>query len=110
MELILLLAYFLAIALACKRFLHTLLFTWFQIKRVTLYFLDDVFCLHFAFEAAQRIFEGLALLDTDFCQDRYTSKPAKMALCKNTPWTRPGRGNFRDSLYFRLHLPSLATT
>jgi hypothetical protein len=30
--------------------------------------------LHFALKATQRIFEGLALLESDFCQLNYTPK------------------------------------
>src|SRR5271168_5364217 len=44
-ELVLLLTDLLAIALASKRLFHALLFTRFQIKRVTLDFLDNVFRL-----------------------------------------------------------------
>ena len=51
LELILLLADLLAIALARERFFHAFLFTGLQIKRVTLDFLDNVFRLHLALEA-----------------------------------------------------------
>ena len=73
-DLVLLLANLLTIAFASQRFFDALLFTWFQIKRVSLYFLDDVFCLHFAFEAAQGIFKGFAFLYSNLCHERYTSK------------------------------------
>ena len=73
-QLVLFLADLLAITLACKRFLDSLLLAWFQVEGVALHFLDDVFRLHFALKAAQRILKGFAFLDTYFCQDRYTSK------------------------------------
>jgi len=73
-DLILLFTDLLTITLASKRFFHTLLLTWFQIKRVTFDFLDDVFGLHFAFEAAQGIFKGFAFLNSNLCHERYTSK------------------------------------
>jgi hypothetical protein len=41
---------------------------------VSLYFLDDVFLLHLAFETTKRIFEGFSLLKSDFCQTDYTPK------------------------------------
>ena len=72
-DLVLFLANLLAITLARKRFLHTLLLTWFQVKRVTLDFLDDVLGLNLALEAAQRVLERLTFLYTNFCQEKYTS-------------------------------------
>ena len=42
---------------------------------MALHFLNDVFLLHFALEATQCIFEGLSLLDSDFCQLNDTPKP-----------------------------------
>ena len=77
LELILLLADFLAIALASKRLFHTLLFTWFQIKRVALDFLDDVFRLHLALKAAQCVLKGFAFLYSNLCQEKYTSKQSQ---------------------------------
>jgi hypothetical protein len=46
---------------------------------VTLDFLDDVFGLHLALETAQSILKGFAFLNTNFCQVKYTSNPARMA-------------------------------
>ena len=66
----------LTIALACECFLHAFLFAWFQVKRMALHFLDDVFSLHFALKPAQRILKGFAFLDTNFCQVKYTSRHA----------------------------------
>jgi hypothetical protein len=40
----------------------------FHVEAVLLYFLDDVFLLHFALETAQCVFQRLTLLDNDFCQ------------------------------------------
>jgi hypothetical protein len=73
-ELILLFTNLLTITLACKRFLHALLLTWFQIKRVALDFLDNVFGLHLALKAPQGILKGFAFLYSNLCQEKYTSK------------------------------------
>jgi hypothetical protein len=64
-------------AFARERFLYALLFAWLQVKGVTLYLLDNVFLLHLAFKAAQRILEGLALLEPDFCQPDNTPRLAQ---------------------------------
>ena len=75
-ELILFLADLLAIALTCQRFLHSLFLARFQVERVALNFLDDVFGLNLALEAAQGILKGFAFLNSNFCQRGYTSKQA----------------------------------
>ncbi len=62
------LACLLAVALARQRLLHALLFTWLQVKRVPLHFLDNVFRLHFALETTESIFQRLAFLDSNFSQ------------------------------------------
>ncbi len=72
--LVLLFACFLPAALAGQCFFHPLLLAWLQVKGVTLDLLDDVFLLHFALKATQRIFEGFSLLKSDFCQLNYTPK------------------------------------
>ena len=76
-ELVLFLADFLAIALACKCFFHALLLAGFQIEGVTLDFLDNVLGLHLALKPAQSIFKGFAFLDSNLCQEKYTSKPSQ---------------------------------
>jgi len=75
--LILLFTYLFTIALACECFFHTFLLTWFQIKRMTLNFLDDVFGLHLALEAPQGILKGFAFLYSNLCQEKYTSKQSQ---------------------------------
>jgi len=75
-HLVLFLADLLAIALACQRFLHSLFLAWFQVKRMALDLLDDVFGLHLALEAAQGILKGFSFLNSYFCQREYTSKQA----------------------------------
>src|SRR5690348_3943429 len=57
-----------AIAFAGQRLFLAALFTGLQIKRVTLYFLYDVFLLHFPLEAAQSTLQGFPVLEMDFCQ------------------------------------------
>jgi hypothetical protein len=44
---------------------------------VTFHFLDDVFLLYLSLEAAKRVFEGLALLQSHFCQSNYTPHPVQ---------------------------------
>ena len=61
-------------ALACQSFFYTLLLAGLQIKRVALNLLNDVFLLHLAFEAAQCIFQRLALLQSNFSQRNYTPR------------------------------------
>ena len=75
---ILLLACFLACALACQRLLHPLFLTGLQVKRVTLYFFNDVLLLHLPLEATQGVFKRLAFLQSDFCQRNYTPKPVRL--------------------------------
>lgn len=77
---VLLLTNLLPVALACQCFLHTLLLARLQVKRVALHLFDDVLGLHLALETAQRILERLAFLYSNFCQVKYTSKPAKWLL------------------------------
>jgi hypothetical protein len=79
-RLILLLTDLLPIALASKRLFHAFLFTGFQIKRMTLDFLDNVFSLHFALEAPQGILKGFAFLYSNLCQEKYTSKPIPIGI------------------------------
>ncbi len=76
-RLVLLLTDLLAITLTRERFFDALLFTWFQIKGVTLDFLDNVFGLNLALKAAQSIFKGFALLYSNLCQEKYTSKRSR---------------------------------
>ena len=52
LRLVLLFTCLFASALACKRSFHALLFAGLQVKGVTFHFLDDVFLLHLALEAA----------------------------------------------------------
>jgi len=79
--LVLLLTNLLTIALTCQRFLHALLLTRFQIKRMTLDFLDNVFGLHLAFKAPQGILKGFAFLYSNLCQEKYTSNQSQSGTC-----------------------------
>jgi hypothetical protein len=74
--LILLLANFLSSAFSGQRGLYALLFTGFQVKGVTLDLFDNIFLLHFALEAAQRIFEGFPLLQPNFRQTDTPPNPS----------------------------------
>jgi hypothetical protein len=47
---------------------------------VLLDFLDDIFLLHFALEAAQRIFQGFTFLNADFRQLEFTVLPMHVAM------------------------------
>ena len=55
--LILFFARFFPISLACERFFGTLFLAGFQVKGMSLDFLDDVFLLYLAFEAPERVFQ-----------------------------------------------------
>ena len=74
--LVLLLANFFASAFPGQRGLNALLFTGFQVKGVTLDLFDNVFLLHFALEAAQRIFERFPLLQPNFGQTDTPPNPS----------------------------------
>jgi hypothetical protein len=92
--LILLLTNLLTIALTSERFFHTLLLTWFQIKRVTLYFLDNVFRLHLALKAPQCVLKGFAFLYSNLCQE-------------NTPPNAPNRDSFQNTpVWLENHIKS----
>ena len=58
----------LAVALPSESFFGPALFTWFQVERVSLDFLDDVFLLDLSLETTQRAFERLAVLQHNFSQ------------------------------------------
>jgi len=66
--LILLLANLLPVPFASQRLLYALFLAWFQVERMPLYFLDNVFRLYLTFEAAEGIFQWLALLYSNFRQ------------------------------------------
>ena len=72
--LLLLLARFLASALAGQCCFYTLFFAWLEVKGVTLDLLNNVFLLYLALETAQSVLKGLALLQSYFCQNWYTPK------------------------------------
>jgi len=67
-SLILLLASFLAAALARQRFFYALSFPGLQVERVTFYFLDDVLGLHLPLKSAKRILERFPFLQSNFSQ------------------------------------------
>ena len=58
----------LAVPLARQRFFYALTLARFQVKGMTLYFLDDVFLLYLAFKPAQCVFKRLAFLYANLCQ------------------------------------------
>jgi hypothetical protein len=66
--LVLFFACFLAAALARQRFLYSLSLAGLQIKRVTLYFFDNVLGLYLPLEPPERVFEGFTLLKSNFRQ------------------------------------------
>jgi hypothetical protein len=66
--LILFLANLLPVPLASQRLFDTLFLAGFQVERMPLYFLDNVFCLYLTFEAAESIFQRLTLLHSNFRQ------------------------------------------
>ena len=67
-------ASFFAAAFARQGFLDTFFLARLQVKGVALDLLDHIILLHLGLEAAQRIFEGFTLLNSDFRQTYYTPK------------------------------------
>jgi hypothetical protein len=61
-NLILFPAYLFTVSLASQRLFDALFLAGLQVKRMPLHFLDDVFLLYLAFEAAESIFQRLSLL------------------------------------------------
>jgi hypothetical protein len=72
--LILLFASLFSAAFTRERFFNALLFAGLQVKGVSLDLLDNIFLLNLALKAAQRVLEGFALLEPDFCQPDNTPK------------------------------------
>ena len=66
--LVLLATLLLAQSLPRKRFFSPALLAWLHIEAVLLYFLDDVFLLHFPLKAAECVLKRLTLLNDYFCQ------------------------------------------
>jgi hypothetical protein len=58
----------LAQPLASERLLDSFFLAGFQVERVFLDILDDIFLLHFALESTQRAFERLAIIENHFRQ------------------------------------------
>jgi hypothetical protein len=73
---VLLLANFLARALASERCFYAFLLAGLEVKRVALHFFDNVFLLHFALKAAQSILKGFTLLQSDFRQTDTPPNPS----------------------------------
>ncbi len=76
MPLVLLLANLLTCALTSQRCLYAFLLTGFQVKGVALNLFNNVFLLHFALEAAQRVLEGFSLLKPNFRQTNTPPNPS----------------------------------
>jgi hypothetical protein len=52
----------------CKSLLYPQLLTRLQIKRMPLYFFDDVFLLHLALKATKGVFQSFTILESNFSQ------------------------------------------
>ena len=74
-DLIVLVASLLPGPFASQSFFYSPLFSRFQVVRVFLNFLDDIFLLNFTLEATQRVFEGFSLLKSHFSQKSNTPIP-----------------------------------
>ena len=78
---------------------------------MTFDFFDNVFRLHLAFKTAQSIFERFAILQSHFCQTKYTPKLSLIGLasyCKRLPISQAESGItvlLEYSLYGQLYLP-----
>ena len=73
--LVLLLTRFFPTTFARQSFLRSLLFAGLQVKGVALDLLDNVFLLYLALKTAERILDGLAVLNSHLGQKNYTPKP-----------------------------------
>jgi hypothetical protein len=62
-------ATFLPVAFARQCLLDPQFFARLQIERVALDFFDDVFLLHFTFEAPEGVFQGFTVLESYFSQN-----------------------------------------
>ena len=69
-------ANFLTRALAGERGFHTFFLTRLQVKGVALDLFNNVFLLYFALEAAQSVFEGFTLLQSNFRQSNTPPDPS----------------------------------
>jgi hypothetical protein len=76
--LVLLATLLLAQSLPRKRFFCPALLAGFHVEAVLLYFLNDVFLLHFALKAPECILKRLTLLNDDLCQLNFTSIPVRI--------------------------------
>ena len=74
-DLIVLVASLLPGPFASQGFFYSPLCSRFQVERVSLDFLDDIFLLDLALEATQRVFEGFSLLKSYFSQTSNTPVP-----------------------------------
>jgi hypothetical protein len=65
-----------------KRFFSPALLTGRHIEAVLLDFLDDVFLLHLAFEAAQGVLQRFTFLDYDFGHVIFTPNPVRIGILR----------------------------
>ena len=61
-------AAFLPVTFAGQSLFNPQFLAWLQIERMAFDLFDDVFLLHFSFEAPKGVFQGLTFLESDFCQ------------------------------------------
>ena len=79
--LVLLFSSLLTIPLARQRLFHAAALAGFQIERMTLYFLNNVFLLNLTLKSAQRIFKRLAFLHANLSHENYTSQSSPIWVC-----------------------------
>jgi len=65
-----------------KRFFSPALLTGLHIEAVLLDFLDDVFLLHLALEAAQGVLQRFTFLDDDFGHVIFTPNPVRIGILR----------------------------
>jgi hypothetical protein len=66
------------VPLSGKSRLNPFFFAWLQIERMALDFFNDVFLLHFPFEAPEGVFQCFAILEPYFRQLKYTPQPNRV--------------------------------
>ena len=74
------------------RSLHPTSFARLQVVGVTLHFLNDVFRLNLALEAAQGVLQGLALLQSNFCQTHHPQPSTISDILEFTPFVPRSAG------------------
>jgi hypothetical protein len=105
-KLVLLFADLLTVPFACECFLHAFLLAWFQVKGVALDLFDNVLRLHLPLETTKSILQGLAFLNTNFCQDEIHLQTCLIGYLISISPPRPFRTNKINQIHQNSPHPS----